>query len=100
MNKLSAVLFGTAALAVAPLALTGCEVEEQQEIEADGDVDYDTEIGLDEGEVQELEANADRAADEIGEGLNRAGETIENEAREAGDVIDSNVDLGDNAENQ
>ena len=100
MNKLSAVLLGAAALVAAPLALSGCETEQQREVEADGDVDYDTEIGLDEGEVQELESDLDRTADEVGAGLERAGETIENEAREAGDAIDRNVDLGDNAEDQ
>lgn len=74
------------ALLATPMALTGCETETQTEIESDGDVDTDTELSLD--------------TDGIEAAMDSTGEAIENAADEAEDVIDENIDLGDNAESQ
>ena len=86
MKKLLTSLFGAAVLLTAPLALTACETETQREVESDGDVDYDTEIGIDESEVDEAQQDMENLGNEIQEG-----------AQEAGDAIDENIDLGDNA---
>lgn len=98
--KAPTYFFAAALLVGGPLALTGCEAETQREVEADGDVDYDTEIGVDEGDLQELESDAERAGENIERGAREVGEDIEAGAREVGDAVDRNVDLGDNAEDQ
>jgi hypothetical protein len=87
--KTSTYFLAGALLVGAPLALTGCETETQREVEADGDVDYDTEIGVDEADLQEIEA-----------GARELGQDIEQGAESVGDAVDRNVDLGDDAEDQ
>ncbi len=113
MSRFLLALSLTFALGAAPL-LTGCETETQREIESDGDVDVDTEIGLDDGVeaearegLLEAEEGLDEAGREIREAAGEAGNELDEAGREireaAGDVhdaVDSNVDLGDNAENQ
>ncbi len=77
MKFYSSLLAG-AFLLGAPLALTACETETQREVEADGDVDYDTEVGID-GNVQ---AETDQALDEAGAELYEAGREIRAGAEE------------------
>lgn len=106
MTKFYAALLGAFALVAAP-ALSGCETETQTEIESDGQTDTDTELGIDDG----VEAEAAETGNEIEAGLDSAGAAIregavdgvnavEDGAAAVGDAVDSNVDLGDNAENQ
>ena len=95
------------ALALGSVALVACETDTRRDVEADGDVDTDVEVGIND----DVESEAQEAASEAARGLEAAGEDIRNAADQAGekiqeaaedvhDAIDSNVDLGDNAENQ
>lgn len=97
MNKFLASAFAATLLVASPAALTGCQTETQREVESDGDVDYDTEIGVDESEVDEFQNDAEAFGNEVEEGAREVGDDIERGARSAGDAIDDNVDLGDNA---
>ncbi|MDT0632667.1 hypothetical protein RQM47_10940 [Rubrivirga sp. S365] len=92
--------FAAALLIGAPLTFTGCETETQREVESDGDVDYDTELGVDEAAVDEIQTDAEVIGNEVEEGAREVGDNIEDAAQDAGDAIDRNVDLGENAENQ
>lgn len=87
-------------LVLSPAALTGCETETQREVEADGEVDTDVEVGVEDDVERDVEAGAREAAADAGQALEEAGEEIREAAGDVHDAIDSNVDLGDNAENQ
>ena len=93
MNRLLASAFAATLLVASPVALTGCQTETQREVESDGDVDYDTEIGIDD----DLQEDAEAFGNEVEEGARQVGEDIERGARNAGDAIDENIDIGDNA---
>ncbi len=102
MNKLYVVLFGAFALAAVP-ALSGCQTETQTEVESDGDVDRDTEIGLTPGAETTLDnagSNMEAGLDSAGAAVRAGGKAVIDGANAVGDAVDSNVDLGDNAENQ
>ncbi|WP_412070035.1 hypothetical protein [Rubrivirga sp. IMCC43871] len=92
-----------ATLSLIAALLTGCEGETRREVQDDGTVQTDFEVGLDD------EVDAREALSDVGEELEGAGETLRDAAREAGaeveaavneagDAIDRNVDLGDDAE--
>ena len=113
MTKPTLSLLAALLLAGAPLA--GCEAETQTEIESDGDVDRDVEIGLDDAAIEEAQSDARNLGDEIEDGAQVLGNEIDQgadavggeieegaaavgaAARNAAEVIDENVDLGDNA---
>ena len=101
MNKIHLAL-AAIALAAAP-ALSGCETETATY--PDGDTI--TTPGIDDN----VEAGAAALGDSIASGAAQTGDAIQAGAAEAGsgikagaqsvgDAVDSNVDLGDNAENQ
>ena len=97
MNKIFASALAATFLVASPVALTGCQTETQREVESDGDVDYDTEIGVDESAVDEFQNDAETFGNEVEEGAREVGADIERGARDAEDAIDENIDLGDNA---
>lgn len=102
MNKLYVALLGAVALVSVP-ALSGCQTETQTEIESDGDVDRDTEIGLTPGAENALDstgANMEDGLEAAGSAVREGGAAVIDGAEAVGDAVDSNVDLGDNAENQ
>ena len=90
MKSFLTAAFALALVGTVPVGLVGCETEEQMEVESDGDVDYDTEIGVD-------EAALENAGDEAGAALDEAGAEIRDAASDAENAIDENIDLGDNA---
>ena len=87
------------ALVAGPLALMGCERTTQTEIESDGSVETETELepAVD---APDVEAALDSTGAAIERGAEAAGEAIEGAAQDVHDAVDSNVDLGENAENQ
>ena len=100
MNTFKIALMG--ALFAIP-ALSGCETETATY--EDGDTI--TTPGIDDG----VEADAAQAADQADEALNETGEAmregmvdgvnaVQDGAQNVEDAVDSNIDLGDNAENQ
>jgi len=106
MNKLTTTLLGAFVLVAAP-ALSGCETETTG---ADGTADVDTiavveddAVGMDtdmDVDGDSLEAGAEEIGAEAGAAVGRAGEAVREGAASVGDVIDENVDVGENAENQ
>ena len=102
MNKFYVALLGAVALVSVP-ALSGCQTETQTEVESDGDVDRDTEIGLTPGAENALDnagSNMEAGLDSAGAAVRAGGAAVVDGAEAVGDAVDSNVDLGDNAENQ
>ena len=97
MNKLFNTAFAAALLIGGPVALSGCETETQREIESDGDVDYDTEFGVDESAVDDVQNDAEAFGNEVEAGAREVGQDIEGAAMEAEDAVDRNIDVGDNA---
>ena len=100
MKTFFASAFAAALLIGAPMTLSACQTETQREVESDGDVDYDTELGIDESAVDEAQNDAEAFGNEVEDGAQEVGNDIEDAANDAGDAIDRNVDLGDNAEDQ
>ena len=97
MKTLLQALLALGLIVAVPTALTGCETEEQLEIEEDGDRDVDTEITLDDDAVDEAEADMNELGEDIEAGANEAGAAIRDAAQDAENAIDENIDLGDNA---
>ena len=97
MNKLFTTAFAAALLVGGPLALSGCQAETQREVEADGDVDYDTELGVDESAVDGMQNDAEAFGNEVEDGAREVGRDIGAGAQEAEDAIDRNIDVGGNA---
>ena len=102
MNKMYVALLG-AFVIVGATALSGCQTETQTEVEANGDVDRDAEVGL----TPDAEAALDNAGssmeaglDSVGAAVREGGQAVIDGADAVGDAVDSNVDLGENAENQ
>lgn len=101
MNKLHIAL-GALALVAAP-ALSGCETNTA--VTEDGDtittpgIDDNVEAGVS-AFGDSVASGAEQTGDQIQAGAANAGEAIQDGAQGAADAIDSNVDLGDNAENQ
>ena len=87
MNIRKTLLVGLVAV---PLALVGCQEEAEYEVEPDGTVEAETDLGVNEAAV-------DDAVDDAGAAIDNAGEEIEDAANDAADAVDDNVDLGDNA---
>lgn len=90
MNKLHIAL-GALVLVAAP-ALSGCETN--TEVTPSGETV--TTPGIDDN----VEAGVSALGDSIASGAEQTGDAIEAGAQNAADAVDSNVDLGDNAENQ
>lgn len=85
--------------------LTGCETETAAPDETATIVDSDSlEDGVVDLDNDSLAMDADSTLDEtgaaIGTAADSAGAAVSRAAGAAGDVIDENVDLGENAENQ
>jgi hypothetical protein len=109
MNKLSVALLGALAVVAVP-ALSGCETETGTDLEGDGTANVDTAVVVEDDSVgmdtdmningDSVEAGADEAGAEAGEALDSAGAAIGRAGNAVGDVIDENVDVGENADNQ
>lgn len=84
----------------APFALTACQTESRTEIESDGEVDRGVEVTLDSAAADEAESDLEAAGAATRGALQDAAETVTDAAERTRDAIDSNVDLGENAENQ
>lgn len=108
MNKLSIALLGAFALVAVP-ALSGCQTE-TNDLEGDGTADVDTVTVVDDDSTgmntdmdvdgDSVEAGLDEAGEDAGEALDSLGAAVGRGARSVGEVVDENVDLGENAENQ
>ena len=108
MNKLTIALLGAFALVSIP-ALSGCQAE-TNDPEGDGTANIDTAVVVDDETVNmdtdanvegdSVEANLDEAGSDLGDAADSAGAAIGRGAQSVGEVIDENVDLGENAENQ
>lgn len=102
MKAFHTALLGAFALIAAP-ALSGCETETATY--EDGDtittpgIDDDVEAGV-EAFGDSVASGAAQTGDAIQEGAAEAGAEIREGAKDAADAVDSNVDLGDDAENQ
>lgn len=82
------------------LPLVGCQTETQTETHADGTVDRDIEVTLDDEAAAEAADDLEAAGAVVGDAAQEAGEAVLDAADQAEDVIDRNVDLGSDAENQ
>ncbi len=102
MNNLYVVLLGALAFVAVP-ALGGCQTETQTEIQSDGDVERDTDVRLApeaEAALDSTGAAMEAGLDSAGAAVRAGGQALIDGAKAVGDVVDSNVDLGENAENQ
>jgi hypothetical protein len=108
MNKPTIALLGAFALVSIP-ALSGCQTD-TNDPEGDGTANIDTAVVVDDDSVNmdtdvdvdgdSVEANLDEAGRDLGDAADSAGAAISRGAQSVGEVIDENVDLGENAENQ
>jgi hypothetical protein len=110
MNKYTIALLGALALVASP-ALSGCETD-TNDPEGNGVANVDTAVVVPDDSVNmdtdpdmavdgdSVEANLDEAGRDLGEAADSAGAAVTRGAQAVGEVIDENVDLGENAENQ
>ena len=108
MNKLHIAFLAAFALVAAP-ALSGCETATEiptdesnptaTVVDADS-VGMDTDLDADSLGADSLGASLDEAGDAIEGAAAAAGAAVKDGAAAVGDVVDENVDLGENAENQ
>ena len=102
MKTLHIALIGAFALVAVP-ALSGCQTETT--VQPDGDVvttpgiDDNVEAGVS-AFGDSVASGAEQTGDEMQAGAANAADAVQNGAQNAADAVDSNVDLGDNAENQ